>query len=228
MLNPDFQCLAHSFLAIKQTKIPLHTPNLTLVRMPNFVTKYLIFCELWEKMIVPGIKNLGLLQHVLLLVIMYNMQVEVARHGRPLLCFVVGNPSSFEIKYVQPKFVNTTVLAITIGKDVFFKLVKEQSRHTVLSGIVGTVVGMCTIVLVLSSIASYIIYDRNIMCTVTIWMCIPGERFLGSLVIYREHPPSVDLLIIYDVPDRVMSHEINDCAARHQTLGHLFLGVPMI
>ena len=26
-LNPDFECLAHSFLTIKQTKIVLHTPN---------------------------------------------------------------------------------------------------------------------------------------------------------------------------------------------------------
>ena len=28
--------------------------------MPNFVTKYVIVCELWETMCVPDIKNLGL------------------------------------------------------------------------------------------------------------------------------------------------------------------------
>ena len=27
--------------------------------MPNFVTKYVIFCELWEKMSVPDIKKSG-------------------------------------------------------------------------------------------------------------------------------------------------------------------------
>ena len=30
------------------------------LRIPNFVTKYVIFCELWVKMSVPDIKNLGL------------------------------------------------------------------------------------------------------------------------------------------------------------------------
>ena len=30
------------------------------LRMQNFVTKYVIFCELWEKMSVPDIKNLFL------------------------------------------------------------------------------------------------------------------------------------------------------------------------
>ena len=30
------------------------------LRIPNFVTKYVIFCELWEKMSVPDITNLGL------------------------------------------------------------------------------------------------------------------------------------------------------------------------
>ena len=31
LLNPDFQYLAHSFVAIKQTKIVLHTPNFAYV-----------------------------------------------------------------------------------------------------------------------------------------------------------------------------------------------------
>ena len=35
--------------------------------MPNFVTKYVIFCELWEKMSVPDIHNLGLGDHASLM-----------------------------------------------------------------------------------------------------------------------------------------------------------------
>ena len=54
--------------------------------MPNFVTKYVIFCELWEKMSVPDIKNLGLVvtKHCPLVDICFEFLLIIKR-------FVLGN-----------------------------------------------------------------------------------------------------------------------------------------
>ena len=43
------------------------------IRIPNCVTKYVIFCKIWEKMSVPDIQNLGL--DIYLVVILYIQSV---------------------------------------------------------------------------------------------------------------------------------------------------------
>ena len=103
------------------------------LRMQNFVTKYVIFCELWEKMSVPDIKNLGLQvsleDYFYCISSNYSWSVDLAEMLR--VCLFI---SSLVSSILFEEICTFTMLSLFYGAKIVTKRIFSRSGITVFVG----------------------------------------------------------------------------------------------